>query len=118
MNGVGDRNELLVEFARSDLLKQLSLRRHQLPVRSRRPQQRLIMLESSDARIIPAGADSRRTNSRLDLRTRRPYLLAARLRHAASEIVALRSRDPREPPSQSSRPTRSPLDQCWDIDRH
>lgn len=63
LDGVGDRDELLVELARRDLLEQLPVRRHQLSVYARRPQQRLVMLESYDARIIPAGADSRPTST-------------------------------------------------------
>lgn len=60
LNGVADRNELLVKLARGDLFKQLPLRRHQLPVCARRPQQRLVMFQSSDVRIIPASADTKR----------------------------------------------------------
>lgn len=57
LDGVCDRNELLIEFASRYLLKQLTLRRHELAVFASRPQQRLIMLQSSDAKIIPSSAD-------------------------------------------------------------
>jgi hypothetical protein len=59
LDGVRDRNELPIEFASRDLLEQLPLWRQELPVFAGRPQQRLIMFQSSDARIIPSCADGR-----------------------------------------------------------
>jgi hypothetical protein len=59
VDGVGDPDELVVDFAGCDLLEQLPFRRHQLPVFGRRPQQWLIMRQSADVGMIPAGADGR-----------------------------------------------------------
>jgi len=72
--GVGNRDEVLVEIARRDLLEQLPLRRHQLPVIEGGPQQRLVVFQSSDVWIIPAGADGRPALA--------PAVILGRPRHA------------------------------------
>lgn len=57
MDGVGNRNKVLVELACHDLLEQLPLRQHQLAVIARGPQQRLVVFQSSDVWIILPSAD-------------------------------------------------------------
>lgn len=52
-DGVGNRNELLIDLTGRDLLKQLPLLRHELPVMAGRPQQRMIMFQSSRCRDHP-----------------------------------------------------------------